>query len=219
MEVPCIPPYIIIGHPHSFALQPFPDLSVKAAVCLGNSTHGVRFLVDGGPGSGGQQFDDYAEPYEHTFPGLSASEHVVDVQIIDGDGNDVPGDNTHDQAVQVGIGNYLVATGDSITFGYGGDLNTSADGRNTGSGFEPLLNDLLTINSGGIPHTVVNAGVNGALSAYGASEIDTVLAKYPNAQRILVQLGTNDGDPVWNAVPSGLGLQSRRVRVCRIFKR
>ena len=88
--------------------------------------------------------DDYSVPYEHTFNGLSASEHVVDVQIIDASGDNVAGANTHDQAVQVGIGNYLVATGDSITFGYGGDLNTSADGRNTGTGFEPLLNDLLT---------------------------------------------------------------------------
>jgi hypothetical protein len=32
----------------------------------------------------GQQVDDYTDPYE--FPGLSGSEHVVDVQIIDESG-------------------------------------------------------------------------------------------------------------------------------------
>ena len=197
---PCIPPNINIGHPHSYFLQTSPDLYVKAGACLENPAHGVRFLVDGG-----QEFDDYTDPYEHTFWGLSASEHVVDVQIIDESGTEITGDNTQDQAVQVGIGNYLVATGDSITYGYGGDLNTSQDGRNTDKGFEPLLNDLLT-DSLAIPHTVVNEGVGGEISAYGASEIDTVLAKHPDAQRILVQWGTNDADPVWFVVPSGLGL-------------
>ena len=32
----------------------------------------------------GQQVDDYTDPYK--FPGLSASKHVVDVQIIDESG-------------------------------------------------------------------------------------------------------------------------------------
>ena len=202
----CIPPYVRIGTPHSYALQTSPNLYIKAAACLNNSADGVRIFVDGGSASGGQQFDDYTEPYEHTFAGLSASEHVVDVQIIDASGNDVTGTNTHDQSAQAGIGNYLVATGDSITFGYGGVLNTSADGRNTGTGFEPMLNDLLTTNSGGIPYTVENEGVGGQLSVEGLAEINTILAKHPDAQRILVQLGTNDADPIYHAVPSGLGL-------------
>ena len=202
---PCIPPNIIIGQPHTYDLQTSPDLYVLAGACLESPTDGVRFLIDGGSGSGGQQFDDYTKPYDHTFLGLSASEHVVDARIINESGTEITGPNTQDQAVQVGIGNYLVATGDSITFGYGGVLNTSQDGRNTDKGFEPLLNDQLT-SSLSIPHTVVNEGVSGQISAYGASEIDTILAKHPNAQRILVQWGTNDADPVWYAVPSGLGL-------------
>jgi lysophospholipase L1-like esterase len=200
---PCIPPDVKIDRPQSYALQISPDLVLRAAACLENPANGVRFIIDGGTGSS-RQVDLFNEPYEQTFLNLSASEHVVDVQIIDASGNNVTGTNTHDRSIQVGIGNYLVATGDSITYGFGGDFHTSADGRNTGPGFEPLLNNLLTLDLG-VPHTVENEGVPGEISAYGVSEIDAVLDRYPNAQLILVQWGTNDAD-AYDDVPSGLGL-------------
>jgi lysophospholipase L1-like esterase len=130
----------------------------------------------------------------------------VDAQIIDSSGNDVTEGNTNDQVVQVGIGKYIVATGDSITDGFGGSFNISADGRNSGNGYEPKLNNLLTAHYGA-PVTVENEGAPGMTSSYGVADINTILAKHPEAQRILVQWGTNDADPIWYAVPSGLGLK------------
>jgi len=57
-------------------------------------------------------------------------------------------------------GEYYVAIGDSITFGQGDDYapdDTSLDGRNTGGGFEPILNNLLTAGKS-IPHNIANEG-------------------------------------------------------------
>ena len=92
-----------------------------------------------------------------------------------------------------------VAFGDSITHG-DGDNNTaddtSADGRNTGGGFEPILNDLLT-SATGIPHSIANEGYGGATSSDGLNVLPAVLATHPNATYYLILFGTNDaGDNV-----------------------
>ena len=52
----------------------------------------------------------------------------------------------------------------------------------------------------------------------GASEIDTILAKHPDAQQILVQLGTNDADPIWHDLASGLGLSSTQEGYAGSYK-
>jgi len=59
----------------------------------------------------------------------------------------------------------------------------------------------------GIPHTVINEGIGGAISADGAGSINATIAKHPLSQRFFVQFGTNDARP-WLPVPSGLGLNS-----------
>ena len=92
-------------------------------------------------------------------------------------------------------GDYYVAIGDSITFGSNDDYpddNTSLDGRNTGGGFEPILNDLLTAAKG-YPHNVVNEGISGDTSADGVRRISTTLFNHPSAKYFLVIYGTNDG--------------------------
>jgi lysophospholipase L1-like esterase len=98
-------------------------------------------------------------------------------------------------------GEYYVAFGDSITRGSMDDIpgdDVSLDGRNTGGGFEPVLNNLLTAAKG-YPHTVVNAGVSGETSADGASRIGSILSGNPSAKYFLILYGTNDAlDP---AVP------------------
>jgi lysophospholipase L1-like esterase len=55
------------------------------------------------------------------------------------------------------------------------------------------------------PHTIINEGVGGTVSFDGASSIQAIIEKHPEAQRFLVQYGTNDARP-WLPVPSGLGL-------------
>jgi lysophospholipase L1-like esterase len=204
LQAPCITPSVNLIQPQSYYLQPSPDLYLLADSCL-NPGHGVRFVLDGGSAAGGTQYDDYTEPHEVIFTGLGQYEHAVDTFVIDSTGTPVPGIATRDQAIQVGIGNYYVAMGDSITAGVGDNDATddnSQDGRNISGGYTPILDDLLTAATGR-PHTVVDEAVPGTISADGLALIPTLLQKHPNAQRFLIMYGTNDtGIPV----PSGLGL-------------
>jgi len=99
-------------------------------------------------------------------------------------------------------GEYYVAFGDSITRGSGDDIfsdDVSLDGRNSGGGFEPILNNLLTAAKG-YPHTVVNAGFSGDTSAVGVSKIGGILLGNPSAKYFLILYGTNDASvPVLKA--------------------
>jgi lysophospholipase L1-like esterase len=106
-------------------------------------------------------------------------------------------------------GEYYVAVGDSITRGSSDDIpsdDTSLDGRNTGGGFEPILNNLLTA-ARGYPHTVVNEGVSGTSSADGVLSISSTLTKHPSSKYFLVLYGSNDAynDTTTAAVQSGAG--------------
>ena len=115
---------------------------------------------------------------------------------------------TLDQAIQVGIGDYFVAMGDSITEGFGDNIHsddTSQDGRNSNAGYPPILIDLLTATKNR-PHNVVNEGIGGARSSGGVSLISTLLQEHPDAQRFLILYGMNDAGGI-TPVPSGLGLQ------------
>jgi lysophospholipase L1-like esterase len=99
-----------------------------------------------------------------------------------------------------------VAIGNSITAGVGDEYaadDTSSDGRNTGGGFEPILNDLLTVAKNA-PHSVVNAGDPGTTSANGLSAINTILATHHDAYGFLVMYGTNDARP-WAHIKPGPG--------------
>jgi len=98
-------------------------------------------------------------------------------------------------------GEYYVAVGDSITLGTGDD--NTADGI----GYEPVLGNLLTLDtSRGYPNTVVNEGLPSDDSADGLlpTRLPAILARNPDAKYYLIQYGTNDANPVVNT-PSGLG--------------
>jgi len=100
-----------------------------------------------------------------------------------------------------------VAFGDSITQGDSDDDpgdDASLDGRNTGGGFEPILNNLLT-SAKGIPHSIVNEGRGGYKASDGWAVLPSVLASHPNATYYLILFGTNDADPDF-PVPSGAGM-------------
>ncbi|OQX56297.1 MAG: hypothetical protein B5M53_02260 [Candidatus Cloacimonas sp. 4484_209] len=199
-------PYVIITQPDNYYLQCTPDLSVQAIADNLQVNWGIKFVLDIGTAYE-QSIIDKTKPYEVTFTDLAKSEHVVDAFVIDDLGNEVAGTDTHDKKIQIGIGDYYVAIGDSITKGYGDDDpsdDISADGRNEGGGYEPILNNLLTAERG-YPHNIVNEGVEGATSADGRFSISTILAEHPHALRFLVQYGTNDSD-IWLPIPSGKGL-------------
>ena len=204
----CTPPAVKLLQPLSMHIQSSPDLYVSAHPCLDDGIHigwGVRFTVSEDGGTVVRQFDDYTAPFEKTFKGLNKMEYVVDVTIIDDTGTEVGGLNTSDQATQVGIGDYYIGLGDSITLGFGDDVsfdNTSMDGRILLGGYEPILNDQLTASKG-YPHAIFNEGVAGATTFDGLSQLPSLLAKHPQAQFFLIQYGTNDaGVPL----PDGYGL-------------
>jgi lysophospholipase L1-like esterase len=97
-------------------------------------------------------------------------------------------------------GELFVAVGDSITAG------EYDDDPSDGIGFEPVLQNLLS-TARGYPIAIVNAGVGGVNSAYGAANISTTLSFNPSAKYYLVLYGTNDSDSRFGPpIPSGLGL-------------
>ncbi len=202
----CSDPSVQILQPSNYHVQPPGNLFVSTAACL-DTDLGVKFTVDGGSANGGIDYLVYSPPFEANFSNLSLSEHIIETFVVDALGNPVSGNMTYDKATQVGIGDYYVAAGNSNTFGVGDDDSSddeSTDGRNTGGGYTPILNNLLTLAKN-YPHTVVNEGVPGDKTINGLSRIPSLLEKYPYAQHYLVQYGTNDSGGLL-PVPSGKGL-------------
>ena len=113
-----------------------------------------------------------------------------------------------DELPQVGVnGIHLVGLGDSITSGSKDDIpsdDISSDGRNTGGGYQSVLNDLLTADNPK-PVTVLNEGNPGETSAEGADRVVAVIERTPEAQGYLVLYGANDARSSL-ILPSGLGL-------------
>ncbi len=202
-------PTVSITFPQSYHLQPSPNLTVRASTLNLNPGEGIRFVIDENTSSE-QILVDVEAPYEQTFTGLAETEHTVDAYIIDSQGVILPGPQAHARVIQIGIGDYYVGYGNSITAGTGDDDasdNISADGRssgNDGRGYQPILNDLLT-GSVGVPHFIANAGTGGTTSADGFSQVSTLLANHVNAQRILIEYGTNDAI-IATPIASGRGL-------------
>jgi lysophospholipase L1-like esterase len=195
-------PIVNIVVPPSYYLQGSPDLSVWADANNLEVDWGIEFVLDIGTANE-ESIIDTTEPYEVVFAELTRSEHTLDAFVVDNSSTEVPGSYTHDQKIQIGIGDYYVAIGNSITSGYGDDDpsdDTSEDGRISRHGYTPILNDLLTTEKS-IPHNIVNEAVGGTTSADGVSSIQAILANHTEAHFCLVQYGTNDG------VPSGKGLK------------
>ncbi len=203
-------PCVYIQTPQDYHIQTSDNIQVSAAVQTQSATsYGVLFVLDEGS-SGEQQSWDNTPPFNASFvvPLPSEMEHRIDAYLTaDSSQTPIGGANGNDFVESVGVGNYLVAMGDSTTDGIGDDdlIDISLDFRNGGGGYPPKLNDLLTAFYNGIPHTVVNEGVSGARSAGGVSIVNSLLAKHPDAQRFLLQYGINDAG-AFPPVPSGLGL-------------
>ena len=206
----CNVPYVKILFPSNYTVQPASDINVKASVCLNQSLYpgwAVKFLLDGGVDVGGQANIVGSAPYQTTFNGLAFSEHFIEVVIIDENGNDVDVGTTYDVVSPVGIGDYYVAIGDSITVGEGDDIpddNNSLDGRNHDGGYTPILNDLMTQHFG-YPHTIEMEGIAGSTSEEGLARLPEVLGKHKNANYFLIQYGTNDAG-AFIPIDDGLGL-------------
>jgi lysophospholipase L1-like esterase len=212
VEGVCQDPFVRIINPLTNEVQGRPDLTVTASVCLTQAAHagwGVKFSVD----SGAQEqiitlpADGVIHPdtFQWTFAGLSGDNHQIEAFIVDALDMPVAGNNTSDIVTNIGIGDVFAAIGDSLTVGVGDGVNTngtSQDGRNTntGLGFIPILNDILT-NERGYPHNIHNDGISGDSSAGVLVRAPKILKSRKKTSAFLILIGSNDANS--GLVPSG----------------
>lgn len=103
---------------------------------------------------------------------------------------------TSDERLKIGLGGQSYVTlGDSITQGsfdlYSGD-NISTDERILGiQGYQAPLADLLSTTTGD-PTILFNNGFGGDRTTQYLTRIDSILARHPDTNRVLLMLGTND---------------------------
>ncbi len=215
LEGTCETPYVRLIEPLTKEVQSRPDLMVRAGVCLAQATHtgwGVKFSID----SGAQEqtitlpVDGVIHPdtFEWVVSGLVGDNHQVEAFIVDDQGIEVSGANTYDIVTDVGLGDVYTAVGDSTTVGVGDDDQTdgtSLDGRNTntGVGYTPILNNMLTAELG-YPHDVLNEGYSGGTSTDALLRLPAIVRARPKDTVFLVGLGLNDA--ATGLVPSGKGL-------------
>ncbi len=189
------------------------SLDLVAVVTDDTDVTEVEFVIDEGQGGEISFTDSDGAPYMANFNLLAEGNHNVRTYLRDASGR-LGNAGAVEELPQVGVsGIYLVGIGDSITSGlrdavlgnatYTND-NISTDGRNTGGGYQSILNNLLT-DANATPVTVLNEGNAGETSAEGSDRIDAILARTPAAQGYLMIYGANDSS---NSVltPSGTGL-------------
>jgi lysophospholipase L1-like esterase len=181
-------------------------LDVAALITRTNGIGGVEFVIDEGTGAEVSSTDQ-TSPYSAGFA-LAPGEHTVVAHLMDTGGASLSASDASASFLQVGTGGiHLVCMGDSITAGLTDDVQAddrSADNRNTGGGYEPILNDYLSA-ANGVPVTVINDGIPGDESSLAAARIGLVLERFPAAQAFLVAYGTNDSSGTM-PLDSGFGL-------------
>ena len=150
---------------------------------------GVQFVLDQGQPSE-QTAYSMSEPFQATFT-AAKGEHTLDASIVDAGRQVQSGPGDHDSATRIGIGDVIVAIGDSVTEGYDGTAYNvppytswleapigSADGRNypqcgIGTGFSrdhwQEASHLVALGSAleqytGYPVFILNEGVAGFTS-------------------------------------------------------
>lgn len=185
-------PSIVISSPIAHSIETTDTFTVSAvATKVPPSGGSIEFLIDG---------TIYGNPVPVSTDGLYSTEcsnisqgdHTLEAILYES-GSQVAIDTNERIGV---IGNYLVAVGDSITNGLRDNFsqdNISDDQRIiTLQGYEANLNNLLTITNG-YPNIVFNEGIEGDESYDAAyTRIASVIERHPEADKILIILGTND---------------------------
>ncbi|MDM5262584.1 SGNH/GDSL hydrolase family protein, partial [Sulfurovum sp. XTW-4] len=186
-----------ITTPLSGYIQGGNSIITNANATITQNGWGVKFILDEGS-LGEMSFFDMTEPYDAVFENLPTGEHTIDVYIVDESGAIQTGNMMHDHVHHIGTGGeIIVAFGDSITYAYNDDVSiddVSDDGRNRGGGFEPILNNLLTLETNQ-PHSILNEGISGNTSADGLARLPQVIDAHPEATTYLIMFGTNDANP------------------------
>ena len=171
-------------------------LDVSAVITDDTGIGGIQFVVD--EGSAGEMSDTVlSAPYNTQFNFSIADNHDVRAYLLDGSLQRLPESEAVAALPQVGVnGIHLVGVGSNITAGLRDDNpsdDISPDSRNSGGGYQTVLNGLLT-TANLKPVTVLDEGSSGETSFGGAARIEQVLARTPAAQGYLVLYGVTDAN-------------------------
>ena len=194
---------LIIIAPEPNGLMNQSGVEVEANATGFPGSWSVEFVVDNQFGNAVQgSLVPGTSMWNASLGDLSKATHVLTAVMVDETGVQ---QFSFSHEITFDVGDYYVAFGDSISQGIGDDIsfdNDSLDGRNSSTGYTPILNDLLTANKG-YPHNVAVQGIDGYDAGDGLAEIGAALAAHPESSHFMIQFGTNDSDPA-NPVPSGL---------------
>lgn len=108
-------------------IQTQPTLVVTATVQVASlpSGGGVKFVMDESTTNQIIQYD-LSTPFTATFTNLAKAEHTLDTYIVDSSNSTVSGSANHDRATHIGIGDIILAIGDSVTAGWDGVVYSNA---------------------------------------------------------------------------------------------
>ncbi|MBK8161665.1 MAG: SGNH/GDSL hydrolase family protein [Gammaproteobacteria bacterium] len=194
---PSTVPAVVLNTPATASVTPTGVLVTSAIATSVPAGGGVEFLLDGT-----SSILDTAAPYLATFAGVpQGGEHTVEAILRDAATTEL----TRDTNTLIGTqGRYILALGDSITNGEGDKYDADNETARI-VGFQGYVSELAEMleNSLPMPVLIYNEGIGGDESADTAfTRINSILARHPGANQVLLQLGTNDA---LASIPSGLG--------------
>ncbi len=196
IEYPSAIPAVVLGSPVAATVTPTNILTASAIAANVPGGGGIEFLLNGTI-----SVIDNIPPYLATFVGMPQSgTHTLEAIMRDASSTELARDTNTLIGTQ---GHYLLAVGDSITNGEG-DFYASDNESARIIGFQGYQNNLTTLLEGSLSLPVItyNEGIGGDESADTAfSRINSIRARHPGANKVLLQLGTNDA---LASIPSGL---------------
>lgn len=196
------------------------DIPAAAAASGVPSGGGVEFVLDAGRSNWRSQVD-LTSPYECVFAGVLVGEHTLDAHLVTSSGSRL----ASDREAPVGVGDVIIAMGDSITAGLYDDIpadNWSADGRigpwvdpvggAEYGGFEPVLSDMLTYERG-YPVAVYNKAWPGDTTFDAVDDSYSLVRRHPTAATWILAYGTNDSNQGISAATYKSNLQTAIQRI------
>ncbi|MEZ5598425.1 MAG: GDSL-type esterase/lipase family protein, partial [Pseudomonadales bacterium] len=189
VQEPVSTAYVVLSTPIAYTTAASGNISATAQVANMPAGGSVEFLLDGGASTVVN-----TAPFTAQFAGAGAGNHTVEAVLR----NAVNTEIDRDTNLLIGrTGEVVVGIGDSITDGIGDSFrsdNISALERVIGfQGYEAPLTDKLDATRVATPTIVINEGIGGDETFDAAFvRIDSILERHPDANRMLILLGTND---------------------------
>ncbi len=198
-------PTVALSTPVANSVLPSNQINASAVAINVPAGGYVEFLLDGS-----HSITDGAAPYSAQFTSVAQGNHTVEAILRNASDVEVARDTNSMVGTQ---GNEYIAVGDSLTNGEVDNFsldNRTSDPRILGfQGYEANLTKLLNASTS-YPNIVINEGIGGSKSSDTLSQIDSIIARHPHANKALVLIGTNDSQGTL-PIPSGLGLSGSAV--------